>query len=150
MRVFIQFDVELHSPLEALVQARQAVDMFILLESKAPRPIPAQSDEDWRPACPIAGRCMMLKAHPLHPSIFALLVQRDGNFWLVVATSDIHCTSRRRCSVLLRSCYGSRRVVELDARQQIYSAHPHYASRSRSYKEKERFASTFRSISWER
>lgn len=40
MRGFIQFDVELHSPLQALVQARQAVDMFILLESKAPRPIP--------------------------------------------------------------------------------------------------------------
>lgn len=32
MRVFIQFDVELHNPLKALVQGSQAVDMFILLE----------------------------------------------------------------------------------------------------------------------
>lgn len=134
MRVFIQFDVQLHSPLQALVQARRAVDMFILLESEAPRPIPGQSDEDWRSACPIAGRCMTPKAHPLHPSIFTLLLQKVGNFWLVVATSDIRCTSGRRCSVLLRSCYGSRQVVELDARQQIYCAPLRGASGSWIYR----------------
>lgn len=56
--------------------------MFILLESEVPPPIPAQTDIDRRAACPIAGRYMTPRAHPLHPSIFALLAQRG------MATSD--------------------------------------------------------------
>lgn len=76
MRVFIQFDVELHSPLQASVQGSQAVDMFILLESGAPRPIAGRTEQDWRAEAPIAGRCMTPRAHPLHPSIFTPLVQK--------------------------------------------------------------------------
>lgn len=97
---FIQFDVEQHSLLQALVQARRAVDMFILLESKSPPPIPDEDDQDWRSVCPITGRCMILRAHPLHPSIFAPLLQRMGtsDWSLPRVTSIAQAGGAARCS----------------------------------------------------
>lgn len=56
---------------------------------------------------------------PSERNTFATVVQRDINFWLVVAKGDIYCTSRRRCAALLCSCYGSRLLCGLEAKRYI-------------------------------
>lgn len=124
MRVFAQFDEELHSRLRASVGARRSSQtcLYYCKWSSVGQSGPGRTKTDEPSVLLLADAWRPEPTHSIPPSL-SPLVQKDGNFWLAVAKSDIHCTSRRRCSVLLRSCYGSRQVVKLlDARQQIYSA----------------------------
>lgn len=84
MRVLRSFDEELHSlfPLHALVQARRAGDMFILLQSEARRPITERSDGDGRAARPIAVGCMAPGAPPT-PSLHLHAASAGGRELLI-------------------------------------------------------------------
>ncbi len=90
--------------------------MFIILEidaanqsAKSPRLSDGLKDQRLAPA--------EQERPPSELNTFATVVQRDINFWLDVAKGDIYRKSRRRCTALLGSCYGSRLLGGLEAKR---------------------------------
>lgn len=116
--------------------------MFILLESKAPRPIPGENDEDWRSPCPMLADAWCRKpTHFIPPSSHCSYKRMGTSDWsLLRVTSTAQAGGAALCSFAVAMA-----ADKLLSRRNgsKYTVHLYYKHRDHGFTEEEKIRGVF-------